>query len=56
MEKIKETYEKIGYKVIETQTKEKKGIEELKQALSKNINAFFRKFRSRKINTNKWNI
>ena len=40
MEKIKETYEKIGYKVIETQAKEKKGIEELKQALSKNINAF----------------
>ena len=28
MEKIKETYEKIGYKVIETQAKEKKRIEE----------------------------
>lgn len=37
---IKEIYEKIGYKVIETQAKEKNGIEELKQELKNNINAF----------------
>ena len=37
---IKEVYEKIGYKVIETQAKEKKGIEELNQNLKNNINAF----------------
>ena len=38
--KIKEIYEKIGYKVIETNAKQGKGIEELKQALKHNINAF----------------
>ena len=38
--KIKKIYEKIGYKVIETQAKEKIGIEELKKELSENINAF----------------
>ena len=40
LNKIDLDKKKIGYKVIETQAKEKKGIEELKQALSKNINAF----------------
>ena len=38
--KIKGIYEKIGYKVIETNAKQGKGIEELKQALKHNINAF----------------
>ena len=37
---IKDVYEKIGYRVIETQAKEKNGIEELKQELKDNINAF----------------
>lgn len=37
---IKEIYTKIGYTVIETQGKEKVGIEELKNALKGNINAF----------------
>ena len=39
-EKIKEVYEKIGYKVINTVAKENKGIEELKKALKGNVNAF----------------
>ena len=38
--KIKEIYEKIGYKVIETSAKNKVGIDELKHALKNNINAF----------------
>ena len=38
--KIKETYEKIGYTVIETEAKNKKGIENLKKALENNMNAF----------------
>ena len=37
---IKEVYEKIGYKVIETKAKEKEGVEELKSLLMGNINAF----------------
>lgn len=37
---IKKVYEKIGYKVIETEAKNKKGIEELKKELKNNINAF----------------
>lgn len=37
---IKEIYQKIGYKVIETQAKEKNGLEELKRELKNNINAF----------------
>lgn len=37
---IKEIYKKIGYNVIETQAKEKNGLEELKQELKNNINAF----------------
>lgn len=38
--KIKEIYEKIGYTVIETEAKNKKGIENLKKALENNMNAF----------------
>ena len=38
--KIKEIYEKIGYKVIETSSKNKVGIDKLKEALKNNINAF----------------
>lgn len=37
---IKNIYENIGYKVIETQAKEKKGISEVKKILKNNINAF----------------
>ena len=40
MQKIKEIYENIGYKVIETQAKEKKGVNELKKSIKGNINAF----------------
>ena len=38
--KIKAIYEKIGYPVIETTAKEKKGIDALIQILKNNINAF----------------
>lgn len=38
--KIKSDYEKIGYKVIETQAKESMGIDELKKELKENINVF----------------
>lgn len=38
--KIKEVYQKIGYVVIETEAKNKKGIEKLKKQLESNINAF----------------
>lgn len=37
---IKEIYEKIGYPVIETEAKNQKGIEKLKQKLKNNVNAF----------------
>ena len=37
---INEAYQDIGYKIIETQAKEKKGIDELKNILKDNINAF----------------
>lgn len=37
---IKEIYEKIGYPVIETEAKNQKGIERLKQKLKNNVNAF----------------
>lgn len=37
---IKSIYQQIGYKVIETEAKNQKGTEELKQALKNNINAF----------------
>lgn len=40
MQKSKEIYENIGYKVIETQAKEKFGIDELCYVISNNINAF----------------
>ena len=38
--KIKKVYSKIGYTVIETDAKNRKGIEELIKILSKNVNAF----------------
>ncbi len=37
---IKQVYSKIGYIVILTDAKQRKGIEELKQALKNNVNAF----------------
>lgn len=37
---IKNIYEKIGYKVLETDAKNQKGIEQLKEQLKGNINAF----------------
>lgn len=37
---IKDIYEKVGYKVIETEAKSQKGVEDLKRALKNNINAF----------------
>ncbi|MCI8760843.1 MAG: ribosome small subunit-dependent GTPase A [Clostridia bacterium] len=37
---IKNIYQKIGYKVIETEAKNQKGIEELKQELKNNRNVF----------------
>ncbi len=37
---IKKIYEKIGYNVIETQAKEKKGITKVNEILKNNINAF----------------
>lgn len=40
MENIKAIYQKIGYKVLETQAKQKIGIEELCKILNNNINAF----------------
>lgn len=39
-EKIKSIYEKIGYKVIKTVAKKGEGIQELKEILKNNINAF----------------
>ena len=37
---IKNIYENIGYKVIETEAKNKKGIQDLKRELKNNVNAF----------------
>ena len=37
---IKDIYEKIGYKVIETEAKMQKGIKELRQELKNNISSF----------------
>ena len=37
---IRQLYEKIGYCVVETEAKEKRGIKELKEKLKNNINAF----------------
>ena len=39
-ENIKQVYEKIGYKVIDTDAKKQKGIDKLKKELKNNINAF----------------
>lgn len=39
-ESVKAIYQKVGYKVIETQAKDKKGVKELRQNLKNNINAF----------------
>lgn len=39
-EEIREIYEKVGYKVIRTAAKNEEGIEELKELLKNNINAF----------------
>ena len=38
--KIKEIYSNIGYEVIETEAKNRKGIEKLEEKLKNNINAF----------------
>lgn len=40
VQEIKDTYGKIGYKVILTTAKEKEGIEELREVLKNNISAF----------------
>lgn len=40
MQEIKEVYRKIGYTVIETEAKNKKGIEKVIEILKNNINAF----------------
>lgn len=40
VEKIKEIYEKINYKVIQTNAKQGEGIQELKEILKNNISAF----------------
>ena len=37
---IKRVYEKVGYKVLETEAKEKKGVKELLNELKGNVNAF----------------
>lgn len=39
-EQIKETYEKIGYRVIKTMAKQSKGIEEVRKSLKDNVNVF----------------
>lgn len=39
-EEIRKIYEKVGYKVIRTAAKNEEGIEELKELLKNNINAF----------------
>ena len=40
VDEIKEIYKNVGYKLIETNAKEKEGIEELKRALENNISVF----------------
>lgn len=40
LKNVKNIYEKIGYKVIETEAKERKGIDKLQKFLNNNINAF----------------
>lgn len=39
-QEIREIYEKIGYKVVETEAKNQKGIDKLKQELKNHVNAF----------------
>ncbi len=51
-QEIKEIYEKIGYLVIETEAKNQKGIEVLKENLKNNINAFSGNSGVRKVNFN----
>lgn len=53
---IKNIYEKIGYKVIETKAKEKEGIDSLKEVLKDNVNAFSGNSGVRKINLSKCNF
>ena len=40
LKKVKEIYKKIGYEVIETEAKARKGIDKLQKLLKNNINAF----------------
>lgn len=40
LKKVKEIYKKIGYEVIETEAKARKGIDKLQKLLKSNINAF----------------
>ena len=56
LKKVKEIYTNIGYEVLETEAKTKKGIKNLKQKLKNNINAFSGNSGVRKIYFNKWNI
>ena len=51
--KIHEIYEKIGYKVIDTNAKENIGIENLKELLKGEVTAFSGNSGVRKININK---
>lgn len=51
---IKNVYEKIGYKVIETEAKNQKGMTELKQELRDHRNAFSGNSGVRKVNINQW--
>lgn len=39
-QELKEIYENIGYRVIETQAKNQKGVDKLKKELKDNVNAF----------------
>ncbi|MCI8471043.1 MAG: ribosome small subunit-dependent GTPase A [Clostridia bacterium] len=39
-QELKEIYQRIGYKVIETEAKNQKGVDKLKQELKNNVNAF----------------
>ena len=56
VKRIHEVYEKIGYKVIDTNAKEKTGIDRLKELLNSEITAFSGNSGVRKININKWLI
>ena len=56
VKRIHEVYEKIGYEVIDTNAKEKTGIDRLKKLLNSEITAFSGNSGVRKININKWLI